>query len=251
MAKSEKYQLVGRLPPGGGGKTSLAIVGGYGGFKRLVVMRPIGDSTLVPVANVDPQLLAPLQIDDFDGATYAIYDFHPGATLKEIVDVYRGQGQLPPLGLAVRLVVDAARVMHLAHDHQDALGGPGSFVHGALADSSLLLGFDEGDAAVIDFGLRAVGAGTGFSVASRACGHGGPFDARSGDVFSLAAVLHASLTGFEGSYAKVLAKTPSSSEFPPPSAVHPDATPQLDSLVMKALFPARESRLSTGVGARR
>jgi serine/threonine-protein kinase len=238
LARGSKYEVVGRLPPGEGGKTSLAVVGGHGGFKRLCVMRPIGESTLVPVANIDPQLLSPLAIDDVEGTAFAVYDFHPGATLKEIVAIYRTQEQLPPLGLAVRLVVDAARTMTFAHEHQDALGGPGCFVHGALSDATLLLGFD-GLVRVLDFGVRSVNR---FS--SPEAVRGGPLDPRS-DIFSLAASLHSALTGFEGSYAQVLQTTPAATDFPPPTAVHPDATPELDALMMKALMPARDGRLSS------
>jgi serine/threonine protein kinase len=238
VARGEKYDVVGRLPPGEGGQTALAVIGGHGGFKRIGVLRPVGESVLVPVANIDPCLLVPMTVDDIDGTSYAVYDFHPGATLKEIVEVYRAQEQLPPLGLAVRVVLDAARVMSFAHEHQDALGGAACFVHGGLSDSRLLLGFD-GVVRVLDFGLRAVNR---FS--SPEAVRGGPYDPRS-DIFSLGASLHAALTGFEGSYAQVLQKTPSPEEFPPPSAVHPDATAQLDSLVMKALLPGRESRLAS------
>jgi serine/threonine protein kinase len=238
LARGSKYEVVGRLPPGEGGKTSLAVVGGHGGFKRLCVMRPIGDATLVPVANIDPQLLSPMAIDDVEGTAYAVYDFHPGATLKEIVEIYRAQEQLPPLGLSVRLVIDAARTMTYAHDHQDALGGPGCFVHGALSDATLLLGFD-GLVRVLDFGVRTVNR---FSPPEAV--RGGPLDPRS-DIFSLAAALHSALTGFEGSYAQVLQTTPAATDFPPPSAVHPDATPELDALMMKALMPARDGRWSS------
>jgi serine/threonine-protein kinase len=238
LARGSKYEVVGRLPPGEGGKTSLAVVGGHGGFKRLCVMRPIGDATLVPVANIDPQLLSPLAIDDVEGTAFAVYDFHPGATLKEVVAIYRTQEQLPPLGLAVRLVVDAARTMTYAHEHQDALGGPGCFVHGALSDATLLLGFD-GLVRVLDFGVRSVNR---FS--SPEAVRGGPLDPRS-DIFSLAAALHSALTGFEGSYAQALQTTPAANDFPPPTAVHPDATPELDALMMKALMPARDGRWSS------
>src|SRR5262249_48502026 len=125
-----------------------------------------------------------------------------------------------------------------AHEHQDSLGGPACFVHGALADSALLLGFD-GQVRVLDFGLRSI---TRFSAPEAL--RGGPYDARS-DVFSLAATLHASLTGYDGSYVRAVQRSPSAAEFPPPSAIHPDASAELDMLVMRSLLPERERRLST------
>jgi serine/threonine-protein kinase len=211
---------------------------GPGGFKRLVVLRPVNDSVLIPVANIDPQLPVPHGVEDLDGGAFAAYDFFPGATLKEITSIYRSQDQLPPLGLVARLVIDAARILNVAHTHQDALGGTATFVHGGLSDSLLLMGFD-GLVRVLDFGVRGINR---FSAPEAV--RGGPFDARS-DVFSLAAVLHAALTGFTGSYVQVLQRTPSAQEFPPPSAVHPDARPDLDVLVMHSLMPERERRMGS------
>ncbi len=233
-----RYEVVGRLPPGQGGKTSLAVMGGGQAFKRVAVLRPVGEAALIPVANLHPQLPAPLGVDEVEGSSYAVYDFFPGATLREIADVYRQQDQLPPLGLAVRIVMDAARIIHLAHEHVDALGGHSGFVHGGIADSSLLLGFD-GEVRVIDFGLRKMNR-----FASPEAVAGGPFTAKS-DVFSLAAALHAALTGFDKSYAATLARAPSAREFPPPSAVHPDASRELDALLMRSLLPDPERRLAS------
>lgn len=215
-------------------------MGGPGAFRRLVVLRPTARATLIPVANLHPQLPAPLGVEEIDSASVAVYDFFPGATLKEIVGVYRAQEQLPPLGLVVRIIADAARVLHVAHEHQDPLGGTTGYVHGGLADSSLLMGFD-GDVRVLDFGLRKFNR-----FASPEAAAGGPFTAKC-DVFSLAAALHASVTGFEKDYAPVLSRAPSSAQFPPPSTVHPDATVELDSLVMRALFPDPDSRLGSAL----
>src|SRR5438105_229947 len=135
-----RYDVIGRLPPGGKGKTSLAWMLGQAGFRRLVVLRPVDGANLLPVTTVDPHLPAALSVDEIDGKSVAAYDFFPGASLKEILEVYRGQGQLPPLGLSLRIVADAARVLHAAHEHQDPLGGTGALVHGAIADETLLLG---------------------------------------------------------------------------------------------------------------
>lgn len=233
------YEVVGRLPPGQGRKTLLAVTGSGQGFKRLAVLRPVGGATQIAVANVHPQLPPPLGVDDLEGTSYAIYDFFPGATLHEIGEVYRSQDQLPPLGLVVRIVIDAARIIHVAHEHVDPLGGVGGFVHGGISDASLLLGFD-GEVRVIDFGLRKVNRFT----APEAASGGVPLTAQT-DVFSLAAALHAALTGFDKAYAPLLARAPSAREFPPPSTVHPDATQELDALLMRAMLPEPESRLAS------
>src|SRR5437763_899452 len=103
-----RYDVIGRLPPGGTGKTLLAWMLGHAGFRRLVVLRPIEGAQVFPVTTVEPHLPAPISVDDVDGKSVAAYDFFPGASLKEILGAYQAQGQLPPLGLAVRIVVDAA-----------------------------------------------------------------------------------------------------------------------------------------------
>ncbi|MBL8954648.1 MAG: hypothetical protein JNK82_27975 [Myxococcaceae bacterium] len=233
-----RYEVVGRLPPGQGRKTLLAVIGGA--FKRIAVLRPVEGASLFPVANLSPKLPAPLSVDEVEGTSYAVYDFFPGATLFEIAQVYREQDQLPPLGLAARIVIEAARIVHLAHEHVDALGHASGFVHGGLGDSALLMGFD-GEVRVIDFGLRKSNR-----FASPEAVNGGPYSAQS-DVFSLAAALHAALTGFEKQYAAVVSKPSSPREFPPPSTIHPDATQELDSLLMRALLPDPDSRLASAL----
>lgn len=222
-----RYEVVGRLPPEHGGKTVLAVMGPA---RKLVVLRPVGAGLAIDAPSLHPQLPAPLGIEQHEGAPCVVYEFFAGATLHEIVDVYRAQDQLPPLGLAVRVVMDAARILHAAHGQ--------AVVHGGISDGSLLLGFD-GDVRVLDLGLRKANRFTAPEAASR----GAPTE--KSDVFSLAASLHAALTGFDRNYAQVLAKAPSSAQFPPPSQVHPDATPELDSLLMRAMFPDPSSRLAS------
>lgn len=203
-----------------------------------MVLRPVGDAVLIPAPRLHPHLLTPLAFtDDASGAAQAVWEFQPGVTLREIVDAYKDQSQLPPLGLVVRAVLDAARVMQSAHEYTDGLGNLTHGVHGGIADRSLLMGFD-GHTRVLDFGVRASGRFTAPEIMS-----GGPYDPRA-DVFSLAAVLHAGLTGFDGAYAAVLAGG-DTADFPPPSTVHPDATAELDALVMRALAVDPAARLGS------
>jgi len=236
VARAARYEVLGTLPPGGPVGAQLGLMHGPGGWRRPVVLRPaVGAPSAAAPAH--PRLLAPFAYQELDGIEHAVFAFVAGVTLREVVAEYRAQSQLPPLGLMVRAVADAARVLHAAYTQVDPLDGPRWYVHGALNDRRVFFGFD-GEVRVIDVGARAKNRFDAPELTRAAP------DVRS-DVFSLAATLHSALTGFERNYAQVLAKAPSSAEFPPPSAVNPEANRQLDAVVMRAVFPDREGRLGS------
>lgn len=231
-----RYQVLTTLPPGTGGRTRLAFQLGVMGFQRAVVMRAIAEG-VVPQATPSrvAGVLPLLDAVELDGSDWAVYEFFPGATLREVIEVHQSVGRLPSLGLVVRVIVDAARAMHELHGFKDPLERLAPIKHGGLSDSTLLLGFD-GQTRVLDLGARRLSRFIAPEVT-----RGDRFDVRA-DVFSLGAVLHAATTGFTKGYAGIVVHAPGPDELPPPSSVHPEATPELDLTVMKALMPDPASR---------
>ncbi|MBX7097870.1 MAG: hypothetical protein K1X89_09170 [Myxococcaceae bacterium] len=231
-----RYQVLTTLPPGTGARTRLAFQLGVMGFQRAVVMRAIAEG-VVPQATPSrvAGVLPLLDAVELDGSDWAVYEFFPGATLREVIEVHQSVGRLPSLGLVVRVIVDAARAMHELHAFKDPLDRLAPIKHGGLSDSTLLLGFD-GQTRVLDLGARRLSRFIAPEVT-----RGDRFDVRA-DVFSLGAVLHAATTGFTKGYAGIVVHAPGPDELPPPSSVHPEATPELDLTVMKALMPDPASR---------
>lgn len=202
-------ELVTLLPPGAPSQTRLARHG-----HRLVVLRELrpGTTCFRPKGGA-PRVAALEEVGELQGKRHALFPFVPGVSLRDIVRAFESVGKLVPLAFSGAVVLQAARALA-------ALSPPR--VHGGLADFALQVGFD-GEVWVLDFGAPR---------ASRYLAPGPP--GPSSDVFSLAAVLHSTLTGFEGVYGRVAVS--------PPSSSHPDASPALDDVLRRALSLSPEQR---------
>lgn len=236
-----RYEILSTLPPGAGARTRLAWSTGDAGFRRAVVLREVPDGAEAVVGVPTPEGVLPLlDMVELEGRRWAVYEFVPGATFAEVANAHFSVERLPSLGLIGRVVVDACHAIHRVHVWVDPLGLIGPQRHGGLSDQSVFVGFD-GVARVLDFNARRLGRFIAPEVT-----RGDQFDARA-DVFSLGALLHHATTRFEKGYAVTMARAPSPSEFPPPSTVHPEASPELDAVVMCALMPSPASRFSSAL----
>lgn len=238
---ADRYEILSTLPPGAGTRTKLAWQAGDGGFRRAVVLREVPQGVeLATVPSAPQSVLALLDEVDLEGRTWAVYEFVPGATFAEVSAAHLSVERLPSLGLIGRTVVDACRAIHQVHTFVDPLGLIPAQKHGGLSDASIFVGFD-GRTRILDLGARRLGRFIAPEVT-----RGDQFDARA-DVFSLGAVLHHATTRFDKGYAVTIARAPSPQEFPPPSAVHPEASTELDAVVMRAMMPAPSSRFASAL----
>lgn len=227
------------LPPGAGTRTRVAWQVGDLGFRRAVVLREVPEGAEIAASPMTVEGVLPLlDLVELDGRRWAVYEFIAGATFAEVAAAHFAVERLPSLGLIARVVIDACRAIHRVHSWTDPLGLVGPQKHGGLSDAAVFVGFD-GVGRVLDQNARRLSK----SIAPELT-RGEVFDARA-DVFSLGALLHHATTRFEKGYAVTLARAPSPSEFPPPSTVHPEATPEFDGLVTRALMPAAGSRYAT------
>jgi len=234
-----RYEVLSTLPPGAGTRTRLAWQVGDLGFRRAVVMREVPEGAEIAASPMTVEGVLPLlDLVEFDGRRWAVYEFVAGATFAEVAAAHFSVERLPSLGLIARVVIDACRATHRVHTWADPLGLVGPQKHGGLSDAAVFVGFD-GVARVLDQNARRLSRFIAPELT-----RGEVFDARA-DVFSLGALLHHATTRFEKGYAVTLARAPSPSEFPPPSTVHPEATPELDGAVMRALMPSSGSRYAT------
>lgn len=183
--------------------------------RRKVVLRMVREGVEPFLPEKTPDAVLPLiELSEQLGGRYAVYDYLPGVTLRELVDALREADQPVPLPLAARVLIDAARAVGQLHDAHPPLPS-----HGGLSDSAILIGFD-GVVRVLDYGVPrpsryqpSVPGGT------------------HGDVFALAAVLHSVLTDFAGAYSEAV---DDGVPLPVPSAMHAEATPALDDVLGRA-----------------
>ncbi|MFZ5470708.1 MAG: serine/threonine protein kinase [Myxococcota bacterium] len=249
MDASDKYEILCPLVPGGAAKSQLAMQKGLAGFRKLVVLRPVPSEHVskagadtrflnqvkVAVGLSHPSIAALYEIEVVGQQLFLVTQFTPGATFDEMLESCEKLRQRVPLGFLLKAVREAAYALHYAHTFADPLGRPRPLVHGALSPHSLLVAYD-GMTKLLDFCVPFTGRNDKVraSYAAPEVLKGDDAQVRS-DVFSLGAVLHRCLTG----------RSPSKAELPPTSAKHPEATPQLDAISMRALHPAPENRYAS------
>ncbi|MDP1922318.1 MAG: hypothetical protein Q8L14_39125 [Myxococcales bacterium] len=153
-----------------------------------------------------------------EGRRYGVWDLLPAESLQEVVERLLDAGGVVPLAFVSRIVIDAARSLVAITPMR---------AHGGLSDGSLLITRD-GAVTVMDFGCPRPGRFT-------------PSGAPSfvNDVFALGAVLHASLTGFGGTYADAITE---GLQLPSPSQLHDECTPAIDDVVQRAIARSVEQR---------
>lgn len=204
------FELVTPLPPGAPSHTRLARHGA-----RLVVLREIMDGTDCSWPEPSPNLVTLQEVGELQGKRHALFPWVPGVTLRELLKALELVGKPTPLGLLGRVLLDAARALAAITPAR---------AHGGIQDGAMQIGFD-GHVSVLDFGAPRVSRFRPIGRVNFAA-----------DVFSLGGVLHSALTGFQGDYARPPVTLPA------PSTSHPEATPAIDDVVMRALSSQPDSR---------
>ncbi|HEX8438098.1 serine/threonine-protein kinase [Archangium sp.] len=261
-----KYQLLRKIASGGMGQVFLALEQGSG-IERLVVLKLIlphlsEDEEFLAmfleearlVARLGhPNLITILELTEIDGRHCLAMEYVQGDDVRRMDKFARTQGKPLPVGLALRIIAEAAAGLDYAHQARDAQGKPLRLVHRDVSPQNILVGFDGG-VKVIDFGVaKAAGSAshtaTGvlkgkYPYMSPEQANGQPVDGRS-DLFALGVVLWELLTSrrlFKGESDLMTLRLVRDCQVPPPSQLNPKLPPGLDELVLKALAPNPEAR---------
>ncbi|MFP5362485.1 MAG: Stk1 family PASTA domain-containing Ser/Thr kinase [Thermoleophilia bacterium] len=187
-------------------------------------------------------LVAVYDRGEWDGTSYIAMEYVSGRTLKQIVTE---EGPLPPQR-AVDLTVQVLRAARFAHRR--------GVIHRDFKPQNVIID-DEGRAKVTDFGIARAGASdmtqTGSIMGTaqylspeQAQGHA--VTARS-DLYSIGIILYELLTGtvpFEADSAVTIALKQVSEDPVPPSRINPAVTPELESVVMRALMKDPRERFA-------
>lgn len=183
-----------------------------------------------------------------------IMEYVEGIALSSMIRALRDTGASIPLPVVVRVVVDALRGLHAAHELADESGAPMRIVHRDVSPHNVLVGAD-GVAKVADFGVatsvgRLAQTRTGDGVrgklqylAPEQIQRKSPD--RRVDVWAAGLVLWECITGkrlFDGgTEAETIADT-LKAPIPPPSTLRPETTFELDEICLRALERAPERR---------
>ncbi|MDQ3129122.1 MAG: protein kinase [Chloroflexota bacterium] len=184
----------------------------------------------------DPRIVSihDLGVDPASGADYIVMQLVDGPDLQTLL----ARDGRPSLGQALRIGVEAATALQVAHDH--------GIVHRDMKPGNILID-RHGEVRVADFGIaRAVGDG-GATTAGVVIGSpqyvspeqvAGDDVTPASDIYSLGVVVYELLTGrrpFEGPSPAVVALSRLREDPAPPSAIAPELPDELDGIVLRAL----------------
>ncbi len=188
-----------------------------------------------------------------DESYYLVMEFIEGTALKVVMNHYKEKKKLMPMGMAIYIMMEAAKGLGYAHGAKDGNGDRLNIVHRDISPPNILLSV-QGEVKLVDFGLAKAasqledtepGVIKGkFSYLSPEAVMGLELDQRA-DIFSLGIVLYEMLTGkrlFYGATDLETVKLVEKCFIPRVSALNPDVPPALEKTLYRALSRDRDRR---------
>ncbi|AKF03034.1 Serine/threonine protein kinase PrkC, regulator of stationary phase [Sandaracinus amylolyticus] len=255
-----RYRLVQRLAQGGMATVYLARQEGPGGFERPVAIKVVHahlareprfatmflDEARLTGRLHHPNVCAVVDFGEDAAQLYLAMEYLHGETFASVIRRgARDGGALPP-AIVARILADAARGLHAAHELRDAEGHPLEIVHRDVSPQNLIVLYD-GHTKLTDFGIarargRLTDTTTGelkgkISFMSPEQLQSAPIDRRT-DVWALGVVAWEALCGrrlFRADSEGATALNVIAQEIARPSSVAPDVPEALDAIVLRAL----------------
>lgn len=268
IAQFGRYEILGQLGQGGGGRVVLARHAGEAGLQRLLALKLMDRhlaqergfvEVLLEQARAVGRLKHPSVVPVVDSGMhqercFIVMDYVEGCSLSQLLRQH--PAERPPR-LTIPLIVDALDGLHAAHTLLDDNDAPLHLVHGGLSARTMLVGVD-GIARVFNFGVAAAqrrivstqpGAlrTTITYLSPEQLRDGATVDARS-DIFAAGALLWSVLTGEPlfmaesetGTIQKILHL-----DVPPPSTVGLKPPAVFDDICLRALQRDPAARFQT------
>src|SRR5712692_4483372 len=270
-----RYQLLKKIGSGGMGQVFLARTAGTQGFEKLIVIKRLlphlaedeefrdmfFDEARIAARLNHPNLIQIFDLGEEGGSYFLAMEYVAGEDLRRLERYASSQGRPVPLGLACRIVADAAAGLDYAHKARTSQGEPLGLVHRDVSPQNILVGFD-GAVKLIDFGVvkaldRLQHTATGilkgkYPYMSPEQASGEEVDHRS-DVFSLGIIFWELLTGarlFKGASDMVSIRLVRECQVALPSAFNGSIPPELDALVLRALSRDPDGRYADAAAFR-
>ena len=161
-----KYLLIAKLGHGGMGEVYLALSGGVGGFRKLVVIKRlhpyyVDESRLVDMFLDEARLAARLnhpnviqttEVGEHDGLYYLTMEYLEGQSLDRIFRRARQSKAPVPTPVLCKILADAMDGLHYAHELKDFNGTHLGVVHRDISPGNIVVTY-QGVTKVVDFGV--------------------------------------------------------------------------------------------------
>lgn len=267
---TSRYELLTALASGGMATVYIGLQKGTGSFQRTVAIKRlhehiVRDPSISAMFQDEAQIASLIQhpnvvaIHDVylqAGEQLLVMEYVDGVSLGQLRKAIKQAGQAIPTRVGVRIVIDALRGLHAAHELKDMDGRPLSVVHRDATPHNILLSAD-GQVKVADFGIARATERSGSTQTGQVKGKfaymapeqvaGREMDRRV-DVFAMGAVLWEILANrrmFRGDHDAVLIAQIASGQYQRPGEVRPGIPPALEAIVMKATSFRPEDRYAT------
>ncbi|MBK8254190.1 MAG: serine/threonine protein kinase [Polyangiaceae bacterium] len=264
-----KYRLIAELGHGGMAQVFLATARGPAGFNKLAVIKQIREqladdpeflTMFLDEARLAARLNHPnvVQTNEVgeDGKRYFIcMEYLEGQPLNRIIQRLGRENGLP-LGLTLRILVDALAGLHHAHELADYDGTALQVVHRDVTPHNIFVTY-AGQVKVVDFGIAKAlsqSAETKAGVLKGKVAYMAPEQARGdkvdrrADIFSVGVIMWEALAGrrmFKGLTDVVIIQKIVNGQLQSPRSANPSVNEKLDAVCMKALAHNREDRYET------
>lgn len=261
-----RYEILVAVAQGGMARVWAAKQHGQRGFSKLVAIKtilpqlakdPAFESMFLDEAHLSSGVHHPNVCEIFDlgeeqGTLYIAMEWVNGEALNRLVKPPVPKGEKPisqrlNARIAARIVADAAKGLHAAHELRDDAGELVGLVHRDVSPQNILISLD-GVVKVTDFGVaKALRTQQEATLAGQVKGkvaymapeqaRGAAIDRRS-DVFALGIVLYeitTALRPFAGTTEIEVMKSLAAGRFDPPSAVVAGYPKELEAIVLQAM----------------
>ena len=255
-----RYEFLVPIAEGGMASVWAARMKGSRGFQKNLAIKmmlaklsddPMFEEMFLDEARIASRIHHPNVVEIFDlgeenEVLYIVMEYVDGEPLSAIWrTALKKQGM--PIGIAVRIIADAAAGLHAAHELTDEDGTQVGLVHRDVSPQNILVTYD-GNVKIVDFGVvlahgresAKTGVGTVKGKASYMSPEqalGQPVDRRT-DLFALGIVLYQLTTGrhpFKGESDVGTLRNILDQPCPPPSSHVPSYPKTLEAVVLKAL----------------
>jgi serine/threonine protein kinase len=161
-----KFDVISEIGTGGMASVYLARSTGMGGFNRLVaikVMHPhlsqedsfvemFLDEARVAATIQHPNVASILDVGIEDGLIFLVMDYVEGDSFSNVEKMAVNLRRRIPLGITLRVCLDALAGLHCAHELTDHAGRPLRIIHRDVSPQNIVVGVD-GVARIVDFGI--------------------------------------------------------------------------------------------------